>query len=366
MISAPVADRLVPAESAEFTAFNVITPCSLPIPPLALLLSELAASNYSFITPTPLTHQRVLAHRASTEKLPNLAVKSSQPTSTLRDIFGWNLRFEAAAIRHDLLTLMEGAGILRSHGDLFSSTVRVSSLDDDLFVHSAYPTTQDNAVFFGPDTYRFARFVQQGMAQMHRLHAGARRQYVDTALRLLDVGCGTGAGGMVAARSLKKLGIPCNVVMNDINPLALHYTAVNSAFAGIPITLAQGDALSAVAGAFDLIISNPPYLEDASARAYRHGGPRLGRALSVRIAAEALARLAPGGKLLLYTGVAMVDGMDPFIAEMLPLLDQADCNWTYEEIDPDVFGEELEQPVYAHVDRIAAVGLVATRHRGAS
>ncbi len=26
-----------------------------------------------------------------------------------------------------------------------------------------------------------------------------------------------------------------------------------------------------------------------------------------------------------------------------------------------VFGEQLEQPLYAHVDRIAAVGLVATR-----
>ena len=32
----------------------------------------------------------------------------------------------------------------------------------------------------------------------------------------------------------------------------------------------------------------------------------------------------------------------------------------------DVFGEELEQPLYAHVDRIAAVGLVATRHKSVS
>lgn len=332
---------------------------------LALLLGQLAASGYRFITPTPLTHQRVLAHKAATGQLPGRAVKASPYPVTLRDVFGWNVAFEAAAVPHDILALMQASGILHSEAGVYSSTVRVSSIENDLFVHSAYPTTQDNAVFFGPDTYRFARFVQQHIAQMHGLQTGARQPRGDIALRLLDVGCGSGAGGVVAARSLKEQGIACDIVMNDINPMALHYTAVNSAFAALPVTLAQGDALSAVAGSFDVIISNPPYLEDASARAYRHGGTRLGRALSVRIATEALGRLSPGGQLLLYTGVAMVDGLDPFLAEMRPLLDRAGCSWTYEEIDPDVFGEELEQPAYAHIDRIAAVGLVATRHRAA-
>lgn len=351
---------------ADAPAYPVAAPRALPIPPLALLLSELAASNYSFITPTPLTHQRVVARRRHKAQQPNQSVASVQLASTLRDIFGWNFPFEAAAVRPNLLALMEDIGILRSHGDLFSSTVRVSSVDDDLFVHSAYPTTQDNAVFFGPDTYRFARFIKQGIKVTHSWRVGAGRAHGGRPLRVLDVGCGSGAGGVVAARCLKKLELPCTVFMNDINPLALHYTSVNSAFAGIPVELALGDALSAVGGQFDLIISNPPYLDDASARAYRHGGARLGRALSARIATQALARLAPGGQLLLYTGVAMVDGVDPFIAEMLPLLAQSDCDWLYTEIDPDVFGEELEQPVYAHVDRIAAVGLVVTRHSAAS
>jgi len=81
----------------------------------------------------------------------------------------------------------------------------------------------------------------------------------------------------------------------------------------------------------------------------------------VRIAAESLKRLAPGGQLLLYTGVAMVDGEDPFLAELQPLLAAPGFDWSYAEIDPDVFGEELERPVYAHIDRIAAVGLIATR-----
>ena len=57
----------------------------------------------------------------------------------------------------------------------------------------------------------------------------------------------------------------------------------------------------------------------------------------------------------------MVGGHDPFLAELMVLFDGFDGTWTYSEIDPDVFGEELERPVYADIDRIAAVGLVATR-----
>lgn len=310
----------------------------------APVLRQVAATGYRFTTVTPLTHQRVLARRGR------------EPGVTLRDIFGWNLPFEAKALPPALLADMEHAGLVRRTGTLLRSTVRIASLGDDLFFHSAYPTAEENAVFFGPDTSRFARFV------LHAL-AGRTAQPGARAWRVLDVGCGSGAGGVAVARALAAAGTPASVVMNDINPLALQYAAVNAQAAGVPVTLAQGDALSAVDGDFDLIVSNPPYLDDAAQRAYRHGGTRLGRALSARIATESLKRLAPGGQLLLYTGVAMVDGEDPFLAEMRPLLEGSGCDWSYAEIDPDVFGEELERSVYAHIDRIAAVGLVATRRQ---
>lgn len=304
------------------------------------VLRQVAGTGYRFTTVTPLTHQRVLARRGR------------EPGTTLRDIFGWNLSFEPRTVPPELLAAMEHAGIVRRTGSQLRSTVRIASLGDDLFLHSAYPTVEENAVFFGPDTSRFACFIR---------HALDRHQGLQKPLRVLDVGCGSGAGGIAVVRALAATGTPATVVMNDINPLALQYAAVNAEVAGVEVTLAQGDALSAVEGDFDLIVSNPPYLDDAAQRAYRHGGARLGRALSARIAAESLKRLAPGGQLLLYTGVAMVDGEDPFLAEMRPLLAAPGFEWSYAEIDPDVFGEELERPVYAHIDRIAAVGLVATR-----
>lgn len=318
---------------------------------LTRLLTAVAATGYRFITPTPLTHQRVLDRRVSIGD------------ASLRDIFGWSLPFKTAAVASDLLALMHDAGVLKASGEWLRSTVRISSIDDDIFLHTAYPTTHEDAVFFGPDTYRFARFIQ------HALRTGGERAPSKSCgpFRVLDVGCGSGAGAVVAARAMASSGwnASLELTMNDINPLALEYASANASQGRLPVRLAEGDALSAVAGRFDLIISNPPYLDDAAQRAYRHGGERLGRALSVRIAQEALGRLAPGGQLLLYTGVAIADGVDAFRAEIQPLLDEADCSWSYSEIDPDVFGEELEQPVYAQVDRIAAVGLIATR-RGAA
>ena len=310
------------------------------------LLAHLRACDYRFITPTPATHQRYLANR------------SGEAATSLRDVFGWNRPFAGTVLPPALHATLHGAGLLVASGNLFHSTVRVASLDDLLLLHSAYPTTQEDAVFFGPDTYRFARFIAEALAR-----PGQPNQPTG-ALRILDIGCGSGAGGLFAARALGKhqpAALSSEVVMNDINPQALRFTAINAAFAGIDVTLAQGDSLAATQGQFDLIISNPPYMQDAEKRAYRDGGEGLGRALSVRIAEQALQRLAPGGRLLLYTGVAMTDAHDPFLTTMRPLLEASGCAWSYEEIDPDVFGEELERPDYVQVERIAAVGLIATR-----
>ena len=123
----------------------------------------------------------------------------------------------------------------------------------------------------------------------------------------------------------------------------------------------SSDLLNNVEGMFDLVVANPPYLLDPLERDYRHGGGQLGGGLSLAIVDAALERLAPGGTLLLYTGSAIVDGRDDFREAVADQLATRRAEWRYEELDPDIFGEELETPAYSHADRIAAVLLTLTR-----
>jgi methylase of polypeptide subunit release factors len=302
------------------------------------LFSYLRSQKYQFTTVTPLTHSRVLKNK-------------SHEASSLRDVFGWSLPFRAGLIPESLEKTLKEALLIEQKGSLLQSRVRVSSMDNApdaaLFLHSAYPTDQDDAVFFGPDTYRFVRFMKAVLKQRPPAESP----------RILDIGCGSGVGGLMVSAMHPN----SELVLNDINPQALKLASYNAENLGLSPLLALGDSLSAVDGSFDLILANPPFLVDKSERAYRHGGDGLGRALAVRMVTESLPRLNPGGRMLLYTGVAIVEGQDDFLKELAPVLNEYCSEWKYQEIDPDIFGEELEEPAYKKVDRIAAVGLEARR-----
>lgn len=296
---------------------------------------RLQADGYRFITPTPLTHQRVNQR------------DEGQMADSLRDVFGWSRPFEPGLLSADEQRQLQEAQVIDTYEGQLKSRVRWSSLDDLLFVHSAFPTDAADSVFFGPDTYRFAQMIhahlQQNFAPIHRA---------------VDIGCGAGVGAIVIARARRE----AQVLALDINPAALRLTAINAALAEVAnVEVHASDLLQGVDGEFDLVVANPPYMADPAERAYRHGGGTLGAGLSLRIVEQALNRLAPGGSLLLYTGVAMVDGRDPFLDTVLPRLDEKRFAWTYREIDPDVFGEELLNPGYQRVDRIAVVALTVTR-----
>lgn len=308
---------------------------------LLRLAAAVRDTGYRFVTVTPATHARVNARPGNAW------------ARGLEDVFGWSRPFRPGILPPAVFELMRRAGVAVPHGgeggDGWRSLVRLSSLGGELFLHSAFPTAEPDAVFFGPDTYRFASAIG---AHLERRSSPVRQA--------VDIGCGAGPGGILIAKARPE----AEVSMGDINDAALRFARVNAALAGARNAVARrSDLLAGVPGdPFDLVVANPPYLVDPAERAYRHGGGPLGAGLSLAILDAALGRLAPGGTLLLYTGAAVVNGHDPFRAEAEGRL-AADpgVGWTYREMDPDVFGEELDTAAYAEADRIAAVVLTVTR-----
>ncbi|KQQ56171.1 SAM-dependent methyltransferase [Pseudomonas sp. Leaf127] len=298
---------------------------------------RLHADGYRFITITPLSHQR------------NNLRPENRVARSVRDIFGWSRPFDNELLTRPELEALVASGVIRAHAGRWISDVRWSSLGDLLLVHSAFPTVGHDAVFFGPDTYRFTQAIGEHL-----------RTSSDPVRRAIDIGCGTGAAAIQIARARPH----AQVLAVDINPTALRFTAVNAALAEVEnVSAWHSDILDGVDGEFDLIVANPPYMKDTQRRAYRDGGERLGSELSVRIVEQALKRLSVGGTLLLYTGAPSVDGKDLFLQHAMPLIDQPDLAWVYREMDPDVFGEELDAPGYGQAERIAAVVLTVTRLR---
>jgi len=304
---------------------------------LLALVQALKERGYAFTTVTPASHAKVEA-RAPGRKATNL-----------RDVFGWSRPFDEDVLPPGLFALMRQAGVLVRGDDAWRSAVRVSSLDGELFLHSAYPPSEADVVFFGPDTIRFVGAVTEHLASLQR-----------PVTRAADIGTGSGAAGIVIAKRAPQ----AEVVLVDINPRALRVAALNARSAGAAnVSPVRSDLLSAVDGRFDLIVSNPPFMIDRAGRTYRDGGGSLGEGLSLAVVEAAAARLAPGGSLVLFTGAVIVDGEDPFRRAATAACEAAGLDWTYREADPDAYGEELDGSAYAMADRIALVVLTATRRQ---
>ena len=103
--------------------------------------------------------------------------------------------------------------------------------------------------------------------------------------RVLDLGCGAGVVGILAA---KKCG-EANVVLTDVDPRAVEIARLNAAENGVPgVKLVCSDGFRALdETGFDWILSNPPYQSDfAVARHFIEKG---------------FNRLKLGGKMLMVT-----------------------------------------------------------------
>ena len=288
------------------------------------LLRCLEAQHYDFVAITPASHARVIA-------------RPRPPRRDARDVFGWSLDFAPGDIDPALLAALGAADALAPVGDRWRSRVRVARLDGRLLLHSAYPTEADDAVFLGPDSYRFARLIAGELAGR-------------PIRRAADIGTGAGVGAFALAAAAPA----AEIVATDPNPHAIRLARINAMHAGLAVDFHASALLDETQGEFDAIVANPPYIRDPGHRLYRDGGGD-GTAIALEMAAAALPRLRPGGRLLLYTGAPIVAGRDPLRAALADLAARQGAALRYAELDPDVFGEELANPAYADVERIALV-----------
>ena len=104
----------------------------------------------------------------------------------------------------------------------------------------------------------FQFFTSSGIFSKDKIDKGtlllAENMHVDEEDKLLDIGCGIGILGIVAARLHN-----ANVVMSDINERAVMLARKNAKLNNIKIEILQGDLYEKVNDAdFDVILSNPP------------------------------------------------------------------------------------------------------------
>lgn len=138
-------------------------------------------------------------------------------------------------------------------------------------------------------------------------------------LRILDLGTGSGALAIALARELPA----ADVVAVDVSPAAAAVAAANAQRAGVAerVAVVVGSWTSPLdaAARFDVIVSNPPYVptaEMATLAAEVRAEPTLaldggadGLAAYRALVPEAMARLAPGGRVLVEVGAGQAEAV---------------------------------------------------------
>lgn len=127
-----------------------------------------------------------------------------------------------------------------------------------------------------------------------------RAEPVPQSAEVLDLGTGTGALAIAAARR------GARVTAVDVSWRAVLCARLNTRLAGLPVRVLRGDLLAPTGGrSYDLILSNPPYVPAGLSTAPKRGAARAwdagrdGRLLLRRICRQTPWRLRPGGVLLL-------------------------------------------------------------------
>lgn len=305
---------------------------ALKISDIVQLGTLLRKQGYLFTTVTPETHRRVLGRPLLPE-----TVSADQ---VLRQFFGWNRWLDPDLVPSDILKILAHNALLETGPKGVCSRIRFATLEGDLYAHSSFPTDETSAVFFGPDSYRFVHFIRRQSPKIK-------------AEKILDIGCGSGVG-VISGLPKTRHKIFC-----DINPQALIFAEANAQLNGDPkVEFYHADILQGAPSGADLLIANPPFIMDEKNRKYRDGGESYGAEVALKIVEQSLEYIKPGGCLALYTGSCIVQGRDVFKDLLAARIPSTGFRLLYEEIDPDIFGEELALPPYHDVERIAAIGMV--------
>ena len=134
--------------------------------------------------------------------------------------------------------------------------------------------------------------------------------------RVLDVGVGSGA----IALAIKDEHEGARVVATESSTDALAVAAANVERTGLDVELVEGELFAGLDGPFDLVVSNPPYVEPDEIKSLApevaEHEPRtalIDSGQTAAIAEQALSRLAPGGALALE----VADGKAQQVAELL-------------------------------------------------
>ena len=126
-----------------------------------------------------------------------------------------------------------------------------------------------------------------------------------TVARTLDLGTGCGIQALLAEDHSR------TVVATDRNPRAVELTRLAAILNGVDLDCRQGDLLEPVRGeAFDLVVSNPPFVVSPGARyTYRDSGLD-GDEVCRRLVADLPSVLAPDGIAVLLVNWLHVEGED--------------------------------------------------------
>ena len=145
-------------------------------------------------------------------------------------------------------------------------------------------------------------------------------------LTIVDVGTGSGSIAIALARNLP----PSTLVATDISFSALQVACFNAEkHAKQPIHFLQGDLLSPLAGMFDLIIANLPYIADAEWTQVDDGvklyepsvalsGGSDGLDLLRELLDQAALKLCPGGAIFLEIGWQQGEVMRQLAGDKFP------------------------------------------------